>query len=305
MKYLIVNNEIPKCSEIGIGCMRIGGMSSEEIDTLITTALDCGINFFDHADIYSCGKSEELFGEWLEKNKDRRSELVIQSKCGIRKGYYDFSKDYILESVDNILKRLKTDYLDILLLHRPDALMEVEQIAEAFNILKDEGKVRAFGLSNVNAIQMELIQSELDQSILINQLQFSLAHTGLIDSGINANHPSMAGEARDGGTYEYCRLNNIIIQAWSPLQYGFFEGTFLGSDKYPELNEVINRLADKYDVKAEAIAIAWILRLPMGIQAIVGTTNPERIKNIAKGSDIELTKVEWYELYRVAGNQLP
>lgn len=305
MRYLTINNEIPKCSEIGIGCMRISVLNAEEIDTLITTSLDCGINFFDHADIYGGGKSEELFGDWLAKNPDRRKELVIQSKCGIRKGYYDFSKDYILESVDNILKRLKTDYIDILLLHRPDALMEVEDIAEAFNILKDQGKVRAFGLSNVNAIQMELIQSELDQPILINQLQFSLAHTGIIDSGINANHPSDKGEARDGGTYEFCRLNNIILQAWSPLQYGFFEGTFLGSDKYPELNETINKLAKKYEVTPEAIAIAWILRLPMGVQAIIGTTNPERIKNISKATEIELTKIEWYELYRSAGNMLP
>ncbi|SJZ38739.1 aldo/keto reductase [Anaerorhabdus furcosa] len=305
MRYITINQDVPQCSEIGIGCMRINALSSSEVENLINTSLEVGINFFDHADIYGGGKSEELFGEWLQKNPEKRKDIVIQSKCGIRKGYYDFSKEYILESVEQILKRLKTDYLDILLLHRPDALMEVEEIAEAFNQLKNEGKVRAFGLSNVNAMQIELIQSELDQPILINQLQFSLAHTGLIDSGINANHPSSAGEARDGGTYEYCRLNNIILQAWSPLQYGFFEGTFLGNDLYPELNETINRLAAKYEVTPEAIAIAWILRLPMSVQAIVGSTNPQRIKNMAKATDIVLTKVEWYELYRSAGNLLP
>lgn len=305
MKYITINQDIPKCSEVGIGCMRINACSSSEVETIIQTALDAGINFFDHADIYGGGKSEELFGEWLLKNPEKRKDIVIQSKCGIRKGYYDFSKEYILESVEHILERLKTDYLDILLLHRPDALMDVVEVAEAFNQLKKEGKVRAFGLSNVNAIQIELIQSKLEQPILINQLQLSLAHTGIIDAGINANYPSASGSARDGSVYEYMRLKDMVLQAWSPLQYGFFEGTFLGSNKYVELNEVIQRLAEKYEATPEAIAIAWILRLPMATQAIVGSVNPTRIMNMAKGADISLTKVEWYELYRSAGNMLP
>lgn len=305
MKYLDLGGEKIKASEIALGCMRIANKSIKEAQELINTALEEGINFFDHADIYGGGKSEEIFAEAIGMSSNTREQIIIQTKCGIRRGYYDFSKEHILESVDGSLKRLKTDYIDILLLHRPDTLMEPEEIAEAFSILHTSGKVRNFGVSNFHPLQIELLNKYLNQRIIVNQLQLSIAHTGMIDFGFNVNMKTEQAINRDGSILEYCRIKNITIQAWSPFQYGFFEGTFMGSSKFKELNEKIDEFANKKGVPNIAIPIAWILRHPAKIQPIVGTTNPSRLKEICKASDVELTREEWYELYRSAGNRLP
>lgn len=304
MKYINIGNEI-KASSIALGCMRISDKPTKQVEELIDTALEEGINFFDHADIYGGGKSEEVFGKVLKKKKGLREKIIIQTKCGIRNGYYDFSKEHILKSVEGSLKRLKTDYIDILLLHRPDTLMEPEEIAEAFSILHSSGKVRNFGVSNFNPMQIELLSKYLNQRVIVNQLQFSIAHTGMIDFGFNVNMKVDQAINRDGSVLEYCRLKGITIQAWSPFQYGFFEGTFLGNEKFKELNEKIDEIAIQKGVPSIAIPIAWILRHPAKIQAIVGTTNPARLKDICKAADIELTREEWYALYRSAGNKLP
>ncbi|MGB9680296.1 MAG: aldo/keto reductase [Thermoanaerobacteraceae bacterium] len=305
MKYINIGDKGIKASEIALGCMRIFDKPIEDIKILINTALEEGINFFDHADIYGGGKSEEVFAEALNMNSDLREKIIIQTKCGIRHGYYDFSKEHILNSVDESLKRLKTDYIDILLLHRPDTLMEPEEIAEAFSILYSNGKVRNFGVSNFKPMQIELLAKYFNHRIIINQLQFSIMHTGMIDSGFNVNMKIDKGVDRDGSVLEYCRLKNITIQAWSPFQYGFFEGTFLGNEKFKKLNDKIDEIAEKKGVPNIAIPIAWILRHPAKIQPIVGTTNVNRLKDIIKASDVELTREEWYELYRAAGNKLP
>lgn len=305
MKYINLGGEEIKASEIALGCMRIANKSIKEAQELINTALEEGINFFDHADIYGGGKSEEIFAEAIGMNSNIREKLIIQTKCGIRRGYYDFSKGHILESVDGSLKRLKTDYIDILLLHRPDTLMEPEEVAEAFSILHTSGKVRNFGVSNFHPLQIELLSKYLNQRIIVNQLQLSIAHTGMIDFGFNVNMKTEQAINRDGSILEYCRLKNITIQAWSPFQYGFFEGTFMGSSKFKELNDKIEEIANKKGVPSIAIPIAWILRHPAKIQPIVGTTNPARLKEICKASEVELTREEWYELYRSAGNRLP
>lgn len=305
MKYINLGGEEIKASEIALGCMRIANKSIKEAQELINTALEEGINFFDHADIYGGGKSEEIFAEAIGMNSNIREKLIIQTKCGIRRGYYDFSKGHILESVDGSLKRLKTDYIDILLLHRPDTLMEPEEVAEAFSILHTSGKVRNFGVSNFHPLQIELLSKYLNQRIIVNQLQLSIAHTGMIDFGFNVNMKTEQAINRDGSILEYCRLKNITIQAWSPFQYGFFEGTFMGSSKFKELNDKIEEIANKKGVSSIAIPIAWILRHPAKIQPIVGTTNPARLKEICKASEVELTREEWYELYRSAGNRLP
>ncbi|MGB9780134.1 aldo/keto reductase [Caldanaerobacter sp.] len=304
MKYLNIGGEI-KASSIALGCMRISDKPIKQVEELIDTALEGGINFFDHADIYGGGKSEEVFGKVLKKKKGLREKIIIQTKCGIRNGYYDFSKEHILKSVEGSLKRLGTDYIDILLLHRPDTLMEPEEIAEAFSILHSSGKVRNFGVSNFNPMQVELLSKYLNQKLIVNQLQFSIAHTGMIDFGFNVNMKVEQAINRDGSVLEYCRLKGITIQAWSPFQYGFFEGTFLGNEKFKELNEKIDEIAVQKGVPSIAIPIAWILRHPAKIQAIVGTTNPARLKDICKAADIELTRGEWYALYRSAGNKLP
>lgn len=305
MKTITLNNTNLSIPEIGMGCMRI--VELENVDAVkgwVDTALEHGINFFDHADIYGKGRCEELFGQVLTPSL--REKIILQSKCSIRPGIaFDFSKEHILNSVDGILKRLNTEYLDILLLHRPDTLMEPEEVADAFRILKESGKVRHFGVSNQTPMQMELLSKYCDEPLLINQLQLSIAHCPMINSGINANMYNDSGINRDGGVLEYCRLKDITIQAWSPFQYGMFEGIFLGNEKFAELNKVIDNLAEKYNVTNSAIAVAWILRHPAGIQTIVGTTNKDRIAKISKASEIRLTREEWYALYMAAGNKLP
>ena len=305
MKKISMANGNITASEIGLGCMRIADLDKKKVNNLINTALDCGINFFDHADIYGKGKSEEIFSESIYLTPSLREKIIIQSKCAIRPGMYDYSKEHILNSVDGILKRLKTDYLDILLLHRPDTLMEPEEVSEAFEKLYNEGKVRNFGVSNHNSMQIELLNKYLKNKITINQLQFSIMHTGIIDSGLNVNMKNSPSIDRDSSILEYCRLNDITIQAWSPYQYGFFEGTFIDNPKFPELNKKLKELAEKYNVSSTAIATAWILRHPAKIQTIVCTTNENRLKDICTASNVNLTRQEWYEIYLSAGNMLP
>jgi len=292
-------------SNISLGCMRMSKLSVKEAETIIHTALESGINFFDHADIYGGGKSEEIFAEALGNNSSVRENIILQTKCGIRKGFFDFSKEHILKSVDDSLKRLKTDYIDVLLLHRPDTLVEPEEVAEAFHQLHERGKVRYFGVSNHNPMQIELLKKHVKQDLMVNQLQFSLTHTAMIDAGLNVNIKNDAAIVRDSSVLDYCRLHDVTIQAWSPFQYGMFEGVFVGNEKFPELNKKLQEMAQKYGVTDSAIAVAWILRHPANIQVIVGTLNAERLKDITLASDIVLTREEWYELYRSAGNVLP
>lgn len=305
MKMLKINDNLPEVSAIGLGCMRLAGLQDEkEAGNLIDVCMESGINFFDHADIYAGGEAEAMFGRAME-GRDRE-KMVIQTKCAIRPGCcYDFSKEYILASVDASLQRLHTDYIDLLLLHRPDALMEPEEVADAFRQLKKAGKVCGFGVSNHNPMQIELLNSCLDEPVCVNQLQFSIAHCPSIDAGLNVNIHNDAGCVREGSVIEYCRVKKIRLQAWSPFQYGMFEGVFIGNEKFPELNEVMDRLAAKYGVTPNAIAAAWILRHPAGIQTIVGSMNTGRIRDICKAGDIYLSREEWYELYLAAGKILP
>lgn len=306
MKYLKFKNSQLEASNIIMGCMRLNSLSVKEAQRHIETAVEAGINMFDHADIYGGGECEELFARAVDMRSSFRDKIILQSKCSIRNGYYDFSKEYILESVDGILKRLNTEYLDILLLHRPDTLMEPEETAEAISILKRTGKVRYFGVSNQNAMQIELLQKYCEERIMFNQMQLSLVHTPLIDSGMTVNMQVDQGIDRVLGTLEYCRLRDITIQAWSPFQRGFFEGAFLGDmQHYERLNQMIDRLAEKYRVTPAAIAVSWITRHPADIQVILGTTKDRRLLESAEGSEIPLTREEWYGLYREAGNMIP
>ena len=288
---------------VAVGCMRISDMSEKEVSAFVDTALNVGANFFDHADIYGGGKSEEVFGKAITPSI--RENIFIQTKCGIRKGMFDFSYDHIVSSVEGSLKRLGTDYIDVLLLHRPDALMEPDEVAKAFDELKASGKVRHFGVSNQNPYQMQLLQNSLDMPLCANQLQFGVMHTPMIQSGINVNMYNESGVNRDGGVLDYCRLNNITIQSWSPMQYGFFKGCFIDNEKFPELNETMGRIAEKYNVSKTTIAFAWILRHPAKMQPVTGTTNLTRLSDCLKGADVKLTREEWYEIYRAAGNVLP
>lgn len=304
MKYIKIGENIENASCIALGCMRINAMTGSQVEELLLTALDSGINFFDHADIYGKGRSEELFGGFMAQHSQLREKMIIQTKCAIRPGYYDFSREHIIESVETSLKRMNIDYIDVLLLHRPDSLMEPEEVGEAFQRLYESGKVRNFGVSNHNIMQVELLKTGVKLPLIINQLQLSLVNAGMITSGINVNMENRESVMHDGFLLEYSRLKNMTIQAWSPFRYGK-GGVFLDNPDYPELNGEIDRLAEKYGVKNTAIAAAWILRHPAKIQVIAGTTNKERLADICKATDFELTREEWYSLYRSAGHHLP
>lgn len=296
------NLEVPV---VAVGCMRINSLNKTEAERFVQTSLELGANFFDHADIYGGGDCEAIFADAVHMNDDVREKLIIQSKCGIRKGMFDFSKEHILNSVDQILQRLRTDYLDVLLLHRPDTLVEPEEVAEAFDQLASTGKVRHFGVSNQNPMQIQLLQKYIKQPIVANQLQLSITNATMITQGFNVNMENAAAVNRDGSILDFCRLHDITIQPWSPFQYGFFEGVFLGNEKFPELNAKIDEIANKYGVSNTTIAIAWILRHPAKMQPVTGTMNTTRLADCVKASEIHLTREEWYDIYRAAGNVLP
>lgn len=290
---------------VGLGCMRISKLDPGDLDQLLTACLDEGINFFDHADIYGAGKCEEVFAASVRRLGVARKDLILQSKCGIRKGFYDFSRDHLQSSVEGILKRLGTDFLDVLLLHRPDALMEPEEVAEVFLDLRQSGKVRQFGVSNFKPSQIDLLQSCLGFDLVANQLQFGLLHSGMVDQGISANTKFDASLDRDGGILDYCQLKKITIQPWSPLQHGFIAGPFLEHPDFTDLNTKLSEIGAEYGLSKAATAIAWILRHPAKMQVIVGTTNATRIKDICASTGVSLSRSHWYELYRTTGNPIP
>ena len=293
-------------SRIAQGCMRIDRLSRCELDTLIRSDLEAGISFFEHADIYGGnGRCEELFGNILREDPSLREKMTIQTKCGIRPGQYDFSKEHILNSVDQSLKRLGTEQVEFLVLHRPDTLVEPEEVAEAFAQLQAQGKVRKFGVSNHNSLQIALLNKFLDEPLVIDQLQFGLGHTVLVDAGLNVNMKNDEAVNRDASTLDYCRLNDITIQAWSPLQFGFIKGHFMGNPDYESLNRKLDELGAAYGITGTAMAIAWILRHSAKIQPVVGSVNAERMQQIAKAAEVTITRKEWYDLYCATGKSLP
>lgn len=296
-------------SSVILGLMRIPKMSDAEIATLVGTARDAGINVFDHADIYGGERHrcEQRFGDAVRFTAAERDAVVIQSKAGIRPGFFDFSEAHILNSVEGSLKALKTDYLDLLLLHRPDTLVEPEEVASAFDKLAAAGKVRHFGVSNQTPGQIELLKTAVKQPLVVNQVQLSITHAPLIAQGVAANMAGLDQSiSRDVGLLDYSRLNNMMLQAWSPFQKGFFDGVFLGDrESFADLNDAIDALAAQYGVTPTGIAVAWITRHPAHIQVVLGTTNPTRVRDSAAGSDVTLTRQEWYRLFTAAGHVLP
>jgi predicted oxidoreductase len=296
-------------SSVILGLMRIGKMADAEIRSLFDAAVESGINMIDHADVYggTVHHCEARFGEAVRLSASDRSRLLIQTKAGIRQGYFDFSAEHILEAVDGSLAALRTEYIDVLLLHRPDALVEPDDVARAFDKLHSAGKVRHFGVSNQTPGQIELLKSAVKQPLLFNQVQLSITHANLVAQGVAANMAGLDQSiSRDVGLLDYSRLKGMTLQAWSPFQKGFFDGVFLGDRAaYPELNDVLDELASKYGVTPTGIAVAWITRHPANIQVVLGTTKPSRVKDSAAGSDVTLTREEWYRLFRAAGHQVP
>ena len=306
MKYIKTFSDECEVSQVALGCMRISDKTDKEMDFYLNNAIELGINYFDHADIYGGGKCEEVFGAALKRNPALRDKMYIQTKCSIVPGsMYDFSKEHIISAVDGSLKRLGVDYVDVLLLHRPDLLMEPAEVAEAFDELEAKGKVKNFGVSNHSALQIELLQREMKQKLSINQMQLSITNANMIASGANVNLPCEDGINYDGYLRDYCRLKGITIQPWSPLQYGFIAGSFVDNRKYKSLNKVIDELAEKYGLTSTGMAIAWLMRLPDKMQPIVGSTNPDRIKAVAEAADVTISREDWYRIYREAGYRLP
>ena len=309
MKYVNLREDL-KVSNIVMGCMRIADKPLLQTEETIALAFNAGVNMFDLADVYADGEAERVFGKAIRNIGIDRKDYVLQSKCGIRKDVkgkinrFDFSKRYILKAVDNSLSRLGTDYLDILLLHRPDTLVEPEEVAEAFDKLRESGKVRAFGVSNFSAMQMQLFENA-GIEIVANQMQFSLCHTAPVDAGFNVNMYKDESITRAGDAMEYCRANGIAMQGWSPLQYGFFEGVFVGNEKFPKLNAALERLAKKYNVSPSTIAVAWVLRHPAFKQVVTGTTSMKHMTEMCDAGDITLSRDEWYSLYMSTGRILP
>jgi predicted oxidoreductase len=305
---------------IGYGCMLIGGSWDDAPLTdpvrktavhSVKTALEAGIDFFDHADIYCNGKSEEAFAGLWKDSPHLRQQIYLQTKCGIRFGpplhRFDFSYEHIVSSVEGSLRRLQTDYIDVLLLHRPDPLVEPEEVARAFDELSRSGKVRWFGVSNHTAAQMELLRNFLNQPIVVNQVEFNLIHTHLLDEGIVFNQNS-SRPTRNEGVMEYCRLHNITLQAWGPLAAGRLTGRPRPGDRehVQEAAKLVMQMAAEKGVSPEAILIAWILRHPARIQPLPGTTNPARIRAAAEAEQVHLTREEWYSLFLAGrGEKLP
>ena len=306
MKYIKTFSDECEVSQVALGCMRISDKSDKEMDFYLNNAVELGINYFDHADIYGGGKCEEVFGAALKRNPSLRDKMYIQTKCSIVPGsMYDFSKEHIISAVDGSLKRLGVDYVDVLLLHRPDLLMEPAEVAEAFDELEAKGKVKAFGVSNHSPLQIELLQREMKHKLSINQMQLSITNANMLASGANVNLPCEDGVNYDGYLRDYCRLKGITIQPWSPLQYGFIAGSFVDNRKYKSLNKVIDELAEKYGLTSTGMAIAWLMRLPENMQPIVGSTNPDRINAVAEAADVTISREDWYRIYREAGYRLP
>lgn len=309
MKTINVVNGPQNVPAIVQGCMRMPALSVEEAAKVIRTSYDLGVNYFDHATCYGeNGAAETRFGEAFAKTGLRREDVVLQSKCGLcfERNEFDWTKENILSSVEGSLKRLKTDYLDVLLLHRPDVLFEPEEVAAAFDQLEAEGKVRYFGVSNLVPMQIELLKKYVKQPLIFNQVQLSLDQSQLIDQALYMNNKSTDFSInRDGNLLDYCRLQDITIQAWSPLQFGMFKGTFIDHPDFPELNKVLAKIGEREGVSKTAVALAWILRHPAKMQVIIGTMNPEHIVSACDASKVQLSHHDWYELYLAAGKYLP
>jgi predicted oxidoreductase len=306
-------------SRLAFGCMGLGGgwapdteltsVHEQQAREFLDVAGEVGANFFDHANIYARGRAEEVFGRVLKERPSLRDRIVIQSKCGIRlaneppgtPNRFDFSRDHILESVDAILARLRTDRLDILLLHRPDPLWEGEEIAEAFERLRVSGKVRYFGVSNQNRFQMEYLQSFLTEPLVVNQVEMNLLHPGFVEVSISFNQASPRYPDGWEGTVEYCRAKGVLLQAWSPLAQGILMGNVDSKpDNIRKTAALVQELAQEHQTTAEAILVAWLLKHPAKIQPILGTTRPDRLRSCAEALSVTLTREEWYSLFAAA-----
>lgn len=306
MKTIQFGSKKMRVPAVAVGCMRLNQLSYEQAEEFIQQALELDATFFDHADIYGDGECERIFGKILGCHPSMREQMMIQSKCGIVPGkMYDLSRQHIVECVDASLQRLQTEYLDVLVLHRPDTLMDPEEIAYTFDYLQKSGKVRNFGVSNMNPMQIELLLRYVRQPICVNQMQLSITNSNMISGQLEVNMETPGGVNRDGYILDYCRSHSITIQTWSPFQYGMFEGCFIGSEKYPELNQVLSELADKYGVNETTIAAAWILRHPAKMQLLTGTTNGTHLREVIAATQISLTREEWYQLYLAGGHILP
>jgi predicted oxidoreductase len=312
-------------SRVVFGCMGIGGDWNQEpltkndyitAEAAVEAALSIGITMFDHADIYKMGKSESVFGQILKNRPDLRDQIVLQSKCGIRMAdgvfpaRYDFSKNHIVTAVDGILARLGVEHIDVLLLHRPDPLMEPDEVAEAFNVLRSSGKVRHLGVSNMTAAQIRFLQRSIPEPLVVNQLEMSLARTDWLDQGILVNQKEGAKVNFADGLMEHCQMENLQIQAWGPLAQGVYSGRSLdgATDAVKQTAALVQQMANDKETTPEAIVLGWLMKHPAYIQPVIGTSSAERVlacKDAVRQSQL-MSREEWYGLYESSrGHRVP
>jgi len=322
-KHYTLSRILPGVSPVIYGCMGLGGdwnnspVAKEDLrlaHRVVDAAVAAGINFFDHADIYTFGKAEEVFGRVLNERPELRQHIYLQSKCAIRfqdeqgPKRYDFSKEWLSQSVDEILARLNIEYLDILLLHRPDPLMEPEELADTFRSLKASGKVRHFGVSNMHGQQMAFLQGYLDAPLVVNQIEVSLSQLDWLDEGVMAGNPAGSHLNFAAGTLEYCRQQKVQVQSWGSLCQGLFSGRDVSNEplSVQATAALVAEYAECYETSRESIVLAWLMRHPVGIQPVIGTTNVGRISACAQSTEVTLSREQWYALYVAArGEEVP
>ena len=309
--------------ELIYGCMGLGGSWDNSppnaddfrlAEKAVEAALEAGITYFDHADIYTLGNAETVFGELLKNNSSLRTKIILQSKAGIclhegvlNSSIYDSSGTYLTQQVEAILKRLHTDYLDVFMLHRPDALMNPKEVGATFNALKKAGKVKRFGVSNMSVSQIQAIQKYCDEPLVANQIQLSLGHSLVLDSGVLVNTKNEIDFNGVEGLLEYGQANKLSIQAYGSLDGGRFTGNVsLITDDDKNTITLINELAEKYNTTSASISLAWLFKIPGTIQPIIGSTNSKRIAACKDATTIDLSRLDWYNLWITArGEKLP
>lgn len=319
---LPIHQYIPEASRLVLGCMNLGGgwndnpVSGADIDQafdVVSKALELGINVIDLADIYTFGKAEKTIGELFKRERSLRHHLILQSKVGIKLTptfdicHYDLSGDWITESVNASVKRLHDNNLDVLFLHRPDPLMQLDETANALMKLYEQGKFEYLAVSNMHAGQIAYLQSAIQVPIIANQLEMSLSSFDFVEDGITTNMPINAQNGFPRGTLEYCQQSGIQLQAWGAMSQGRFAKQESSDCLHTEATrKVVQQMAKEYDVDANAIVLAWLLRHPANIQPVIGTTNSERLESACKALDIKLTKQQWYLLFQsIRGQRVP
>lgn len=320
MQDLAIHDYFPDASRIIYGGMNLGGgwntnaLSADDIkqtQEILEHCIARKINIIDLADIYTFGKAETVVGEVLKITPRLRDKLIIQSKIGIKLTpehavkQYDLSAQWIKQATEASLSRLGIEQLDILFLHRPDPLMDVDEAGEALERMHKQGKFKYLAVSNMHAAQVAWLQAAVDFPIIANQLEMSLAHTGFIEETIMTNIPSQNNNGFARGTLEFCEQQNIQIQAWGSLAQGRFSNKSCAPED-AKTHKLVKQIANRTSTNPNAVVLAWLMKHPLGIQAVIGSTQTARIDACLQASKVELSREDWYALLQASrGQEIP